>query len=83
MTEIPLQVLYLCFPMVPIYSSNKQHTISLSLAEAKYRGAVNAATQCVWLQGILRELGIAIDSPIFIWRDNKSEINISTDPVYR
>ena len=33
--------------------SNKQHTISLSSAEVKYRGVVNAATQCVWLLGIL------------------------------
>ena len=37
--------------------SKKQHTISLSLIEAEYKGTVNAATQCVWLQGILGELG--------------------------
>ena len=42
---------------------------------------MNATTQCVWLQGILWELGIALDSPTIIWCDNKSEINISTDPV--
>ena len=34
----------------PIFqSSKKQHTISLSSAEAKYKAAINAATQCVWL----------------------------------
>ena len=49
----------------PIFrSSKKQHTISLSSIEAEYRGAVNAATQCVWLQGILGELGFAFDSPM-------------------
>ena len=64
---------------------NAQHTISLSLVEAKYRGAVNAATQCVWLQGILGELGFALDSPIVICYENKSEIHISTDiiQIYR
>ena len=44
---------------------------------------MNAATQCVWLQGILWELGIALDSPTVIWCDNKSAINISIDPVQR
>ena len=46
----------------PIFwSSKKRHSISLSSAESKYRGAVNATTQCVWLQDILRELGVAFD----------------------
>ena len=61
----------------PIFwSSNKYHTISLSSAEAEYMGAVNEATQCVWLQGILRELDVAFDSPTIIWCDNKSAIKI-------
>ena len=63
------------------WSSKKQHTISLYSVEAEYRGAVNAATQCVWLQGILWELGVAFNSPIVIWCDNKSEINISINLV--
>ena len=41
-----------------------------------------AATQCVWLQDILGELGFAFDSPTVVWCDNKSEINIYTNPVY-
>ena len=44
---------------------------------------MNATTQCVWLQAILQELGISLDSPTVIWCDNKSEINISTEPVQR
>ena len=63
------------------WSSKKQHTISLSSAKAEYRAAVNAATQCVWLQGILREFGVAIDSPTNIWVENQSSINIYTDIV--
>ena len=61
----------------------KQHTISLSLAEAEYIGVVNAAIQCVWLQGILKELGFEFDSATIIWCENKSEINISIDPLHR
>ena len=69
-------------PHGPIFCSiKKQHTISLSSAEAEYRGEVNATTQCVWLQGILGELGFAFDLPAIIWCDNQSAIEISTDPV--
>ena len=44
---------------------------------------MNATTQCVWLQGILQELRVAVDSPTVIWCDNQSEINIYTYPVQR
>ena len=66
-----------------LWSIKKQHTISLSSVEAKYRATVNATTQCVWLQGILQEFGVTIDSPKNIWVENKNSINISTDPVHR
>ena len=40
----------------PIHSSSKkQHNVSLSSAHTEYR-AINATTQFLWLQGILREL---------------------------
>ena len=69
---------------VPIlFSIKKQHTISLYLFEAEYKGVVNTATKCVWLQGFIRELGVAFDSPTVIWCENKSKINISTDPFHR
>ena len=69
---------------VPIcWLRNKQHTISSSLAKVKYEGEVNATTQCVWLQGIIGELGFAFDSPIVIWCDNQSAIYISTHPLQR
>ena len=48
------------------WSRKKQHTISLSSAEVEHRGAANATTQCVWLQGILQELDGVLDSPTVI-----------------
>ena len=39
------------------WSSKKQSAIALSSIEAEYRGVVNAATQCLWLQGLLGECG--------------------------
>ena len=40
------------------WSRKKQSATALSYTEAEYRGVVNAATQCLWLQGILGECGI-------------------------
>ena len=37
--------------------SKKQSSIALSSTEPEYRGVVNAATQCLWLQGLLGECG--------------------------
>ena len=44
---------------------------------------MNAGTQCVWLQGIIGELGFSFYSPIVIWCDNQSAFNISMDPIQR
>ena len=67
------------FPI--FFSIKKKHSILLYSTKAEYKGVVNVGTQCVWFQGILRELGVALDSPIVIWFENKSTINISIDPL--
>ena len=66
-----------------IWSSKKQSAIALSSTEAEYRGAVNAATQCLWLQGILGEFGIESHTSTVIYFDNMSTIHLSIDPVLR
>ena len=86
--EIPLieNKFHVCFHSSEGYTcwySRKKHTISLSSVEVEYREVVNTTTQCVWLQGILQEFGVAIDSPTNIWVDNESSIKISTYPVQR
>ena len=68
----------------PIFwSSKKQASIALSSAEAKYQGVVNACIQAVWLQGILSEFDIGSTLSTVLFCDNKSDINISIDPVTR
>jgi hypothetical protein len=44
---------------------------------------VNAATQAVWLQGLLSEFGIQYPLPTVIFCDNQGSIHISIDPVQR
>ena len=61
----------------------KKSEISLSYTEAEYLGVVNAATQCLWLQGILGEFGIETNNYTVIYCDNQSTIRISSDPTLR
>ena len=65
------------------WSSKKQAALALSPAEAKYRGAVNAAIQAVWLHGILTEFGIHTSSSVDLYCDNQSTIKISSDPYQK
>ena len=59
----------------------KQATLTLSSAEAEYRGALNATIQAVWLHGILTEFWIQTSPTINIYCDNKSTIKVSSDHV--
>ena len=65
------------------WSSKKKSMISLSTAEAEYRGAMNVATQVVWLQGLLSKFGIQYPLPTIIFCDNQGSIQISIDPVHK
>ena len=63
------------------WSSKKQSAIALSFTESEYRVVVNAATQSLWLQGILGECGYKSEFSTVIYCDNQSTIQISTDPI--
>ena len=68
----------------PIFYSIKKHAaISLSSAEAEYRGAVNACIQVVWLQGIISLFDIGSSLSTILFCDNQSSIKISIDPITR
>ena len=68
----------------PISWSSKKHSaIAFSSTEAEYRGVVNAATQCLLLQGILGECGFESKFSVVIYCDNQRTIQISTDPFQR
>ena len=55
----------------------------MSLVEVKYKGAINACIQVVWLQGILSEFGIGSTLSTVTFCDSQSAINISIDLVTR
>eukprot|EP00253_Pinus_taeda_P027933 PITA_27933 len=59
----------------------KQSAISLSSAEAKYRGAVETSKEALWLRQILSEFGFQQQHPTTLWCDNQSSIQLCKDPV--
>jgi hypothetical protein len=50
-------------------SSRKQPTISRSSTEAKYKVVANTIAELLWIQTLLRELGIPLSFPAKLWCD--------------
>lgn len=63
------------------WQSKKQNIVSLSSTKVEYRGAINAATEALWLQHILEEFGFDLPKPIVIHCDNQCTIEITKHPV--
>eukprot|EP00253_Pinus_taeda_P034947 PITA_34947 len=63
------------------WACKKRAAISLSSAEAEYRGAVEASKEALWLRQILSELGFEQQHPTTLWCDNQSAIQLCKEPV--
>eukprot|EP00253_Pinus_taeda_P009987 PITA_09987 len=63
------------------WACKKQASISLSSAEAEYRGAVEASKEALWLRQILSEFGFQQQHKTTLWCDNQSAIQLCKDPV--
>eukprot|EP00253_Pinus_taeda_P012002 PITA_12002 len=63
------------------WACKKQGALSLSSAEAEYRGAIKASKEALWLCQILSEFGFQQQHPATLWCDNKSAIQLCKDPV--
>eukprot|EP00253_Pinus_taeda_P030481 PITA_30481 len=63
------------------WACKKQAAISLSSAEAEYRGVVEASKEALWLHQILSEFGFEQQHPTTLWCDNQSAIQLCKDPV--
>eukprot|EP00253_Pinus_taeda_P030403 PITA_30403 len=61
------------------WACKKEAVISLSSAEAEYRGAVEASKEALWLRQILSEFGFEQQHPTTLWCDNQSAIQLCKD----
>lgn len=61
--------------------SRKQATVAISTTEAQYVALATTITECIWMRGLLTEMGILdLEVPVTIFEDNQSCITIAREP---
>lgn len=72
-----------CFgPNLISWSARKQATVSRSSTEAEYKSLANATAEIIWVQTLLRELGVAHSPVARLWCDNIGATYLSANPVF-
>ena len=64
------------------WSCKKQPTVARSSTEAEYRTIGSTTTELLWLQQVLKELGINIQQPPSIFSDNIGATYLCANPVF-
>jgi histone deacetylase 1/2 len=64
------------------WSSRKQVMVSRSSTEAEYKAMANATAEVIWIQTLLRELGIKSPPVARLWCDNIGATYLSANPVF-
>ena len=64
------------------WSSRKQATVSRSSTEAEYKSLANAMAEIIWIETILKELGIKPKKTPCLWCDNMGATYLSANPVF-
>lgn len=68
-------------PNLISWSSKRQHTVSRSSVEAKYRAVANGVAEACWLRQLLSELRSPLQRATVVYCDNISAVYLSTNPV--
>ena len=69
-------------PNLIAWSARKQVTVSRSSTEAEYKSVANANAELIWIESLLRELGVAQPHPSVLWCDNIGATFLSANPVF-
>lgn len=64
------------------WSSKKQHIVSRLSTKLEYWALVIATAEVLWIQGLLKELKIAVVATPIIWSDQHGAIALATNQVY-
>jgi hypothetical protein len=64
------------------WSSRRQQTVSRSSTEAEYKALENATTEVIWVELVLKELGIKQQSTAIVWCDNLGVMNLSANLTF-
>lgn len=82
MTDVILQgyCVYLGRNLVS-WQSKKQHAVSRSSTEAKYRSLAQVVAELSRLTSLLGELKVAIPKVPVVWCDNLSTVQLAANPI--
>jgi histone deacetylase 1/2 len=69
-------------PNLISWSSRKQDTVSRSSTEAEYKALANATAELIWVEALIRELGVSLKEKPCLWCDNLGATFLSANPVF-
>jgi hypothetical protein len=52
------------------WSAKKQDTVSRSSTEAEYKAVANATAELIWVEGLMKKIGVQTVSTPVLWCDN-------------
>jgi histone deacetylase 1/2 len=64
------------------WSARKQATVSRSSTEAEYKALANATAEVIWIQTLLKELGVPQPRAACLWCDNIGATYLCANPVF-
>jgi histone deacetylase 1/2 len=64
------------------WSARKQATVSRSSTEAEYKAVANVTAEIMWIQTLLKEIGVHSPPAARLWCDNMGAKYLSSNPVF-
>jgi histone deacetylase 1/2 len=69
-------------PNLISWSSKKQPTVSRSSTEAEYKALANGTAEAMWVESLLKELGVKQQRSPILWCDNLGATYLTANPVF-